>query len=71
MLGNNKVNYKKEGAPKLHDAPFSYKYSYGFPSLLGCFFSPCPLLFFRGQGKIKVGTGTEIMKPESSKIIDG
>ena len=20
-------------------------------------FSPCPLLFFRGQGKIKVGTG--------------
>ena len=34
-------------------------------------FSPCPLLFFRGQGKIKVGTGAEIMKPESSKIIDG
>ena len=27
--------------------------------------------FFRGQGKIKVGTGTEIMKPESLKIIDG
>ena len=27
--------------------------------------------FFRGQGKIKVGTGAEIMKPESSKIIDG
>ena len=43
------------------------------------FFSPCPRMnfslptqeFFRGQGKIKVGTGTEIMKPESSKIIDG
>ena len=34
-------------------------------------FSPYPLLFFRGQGKIKVGTGAEIMKPESSKIIDG
>ena len=42
-------------------------------------FSPCPRKnfslptqeFFRGQGKIKVGTGMEIMKPESSKIIDG
>ena len=38
---------------------------------LGIFFSLSTQEFFRGQGKIKVGTGTEIMKPESSKIIDG
>ena len=38
---------------------------------LGIFFSLPTQEFFRGQGKIKVGTGTEIMKPESSKIIDG
>ena len=37
----------------------------------GIFFSLPTQEFFRGQGKIKVGTGTEIMKPESSKIIDG
>jgi hypothetical protein len=61
------------------DTPISYKYSYNFPSLPGYFFSPFPRMnfslptqeFFRGQGKIKVGTGMEIMKPESSKIIDG
>ena len=49
-------------------------------SLLCCvYFSPCPCKnfslptqeFFRGQGKIKVGTGTEKMKPESTKITDG
>ena len=38
---------------------------------LGIFFSLPTQEFFRGQGKIKVGTGTEIMKPESLKIIDG
>ena len=38
---------------------------------LGIFFSLSTQEFFRGQGKIKVGTGMEIMKPESSKIIDG
>ncbi len=37
----------------------------------GIFFSLPTQEFFRGQGKIKVGTGAEIMKPESSKIIDG
>ena len=37
----------------------------------GIFFSLPTQEFFRGQGKIKVGTGTEIMKPESLKIIDG
>ena len=38
---------------------------------LGIFFSLSTQEFFRGQGKIKVGTEMEIMKPESSKIIDG
>ena len=38
---------------------------------LGIFFSLPTQEFFRGPGKIKVGTGTEIMKPESLKIIDG
>ena len=38
---------------------------------LGIFFSLPTQEFFRGQGRIKVGTGTKIMKPESSKIIDG
>mgnify|MGYP007039359451 FL=1 len=38
---------------------------------LSIFFSLPTQEFFRGQGKIKVGTGTEIMKPESLKIIDG
>ena len=38
---------------------------------LDIFFSLSTQEFFRGQGKIKVGTGMEIMKPESSKIIDG
>ena len=45
---------------------------------LGIFFSlstneflPAHARIFPGQGKIKVGTGTEFMKPESSKIIDG
>ena len=38
---------------------------------LDIFFSLPTQEFFRGQGKIKVGTGTEILKPESSKIIDG
>ncbi len=38
---------------------------------LGIFFSLPTQEFFRGQGKIKVGTGAEIMKPESLKIIDG
>ena len=37
----------------------------------GIFFSLPTQEFFRGQGKIKVGTGAEIMKPESLKIIDG
>ncbi len=38
---------------------------------LGIFFSLPTQEFFRGQGKIKVGTGMEIMKPESTKITDG
>ena len=38
---------------------------------LGIFFSLPTQDFFRGQGKIKVGTGTEKMKPESTKITDG
>ena len=38
---------------------------------LGIFFSLPTQEFFRGQGKIKVGTGTEKMKPNSSKITDG
>ncbi len=38
---------------------------------LGIFFSLPTQEFFRGQGKIKVGTGTEKMKPESTKITDG
>ena len=38
---------------------------------LGIFFSLPTQEFFRGQGKIKVGTVAEIMKPESLKIIDG
>ena len=38
---------------------------------LGIFFSLPTQEFLRGQGKIKVGRGMEIMKPESSKIIDG
>ena len=37
----------------------------------GIFFSLPTQEFFRGQGKIKVGTGTEKMKPNSSKITDG
>ena len=41
-------------------------------SLLCLFFFSLPTQeFFRGQGKIKVGTVAEIMKPESLKIIDG
>jgi len=55
----------------LDDTPIFYKYSYKFPSLPGYFFSLPTQEFFRGQGKIKVGTGAEIMKPESLKIIDG
>ena len=38
---------------------------------LGIFFSLPTQEFFRGQGKIKVGTGTEKMKSESTKITDG
>ena len=38
---------------------------------LGIFFSLPTQEFFRGQGKIKVGIGTEIIKPESTKITDG
>ena len=38
---------------------------------LGIFFSLPTQEFFRGQGKIKVGTVAEIMKPESLKIING
>ena len=38
---------------------------------LGIFFSLPMQEFFRGQGKIKVGIGTEKMKPESTKITDG
>ena len=37
----------------------------------GIFFSLPTQEFFRGQGKIKVGTGTEKMKPNSSKSTDG
>ena len=38
---------------------------------LGIFFSLPTQEFLPGQGKIKVGTGTEKMKPESTKITDG
>ena len=57
--------------------PFSMTLSFSTNTLiisllcLGIFFSLPTQEFFRGQGKIKVGTGTEIMKPESLKIIDG
>ena len=37
---------------------------------LGIFFSLPTQEFFRGQGKIKVGTGTGKMKPNFSKITD-
>ena len=51
--------------------PFSTNTLIIFLLCLGIFFSLPTQEFFRGQGKIKVGTGTEIMKPESLKIIDG
>ena len=51
--------------------PFSTNTLIIFLLCLGIFFSLPTQEFFRGQGKIKVGTGMEIMKPESSKIIDG
>ena len=51
--------------------PFSTNTFIIFLLCLGMFFSLSTQEFFRGQGKIKVGRGTEIMKPESSKIIDG
>ncbi|CDA53579.1 unknown [Prevotella sp. CAG:604] len=51
--------------------PFSTNTLIIFLLCLGIFFSLSTQEFFRGQGKIKVGTGMEIMKPESSKIIDG
>ena len=38
---------------------------------LGIFFSLPTQEFFRGQRKIKVGTVTGKMKPNSSKITDG
>ncbi len=48
---------------------YSYKYFYNFPSLLGYFFFSLPTQeFFRGQGKIKVGTETEIMHLISRKL---
>ena len=37
---------------------------------LGIFFSLPTQEFFRGQGKIKVGTGTETMTPNFSKITE-
>ncbi|MBD8970015.1 MAG: hypothetical protein EGR93_00240 [Prevotella sp.] len=40
-------------------------------SLPGYIFLPAHARIFRGQGKIKVGTGTKKMKPNSSKITDG
>ena len=46
----------------------------GMRNILLCpdiFFSLPTQEFFHGQGKIKVGTGTEKMKPNSSKITDG
>ncbi len=51
--------------------PFSTNTLIIFLLCLGIFFSLPMQEFLRGQGKIKVGTGTEKMKPESSKIIDG
>ena len=51
--------------------PFSTNTFIIFLLCPGIFFSLSTQEFFRGQGKIKVGTGMEIMKPESSKIIDG
>ena len=51
--------------------PFSTNTLIIFLLCLGIFFSLPTQEFFRGQGKIKVGTGTEKMKPDSSKIIDG
>ena len=51
--------------------PFSTNTLIIFLLCLGIFFSLSTQEFFRGQGKIKVGIGMEIMKPESSKIIDG
>ena len=38
---------------------------------LGIFFSLPTQEFFRGQGKIKVGTGTEFLTPNFSEITDG
>ena len=51
--------------------PFSTNTLIIFLLCLGIFFSLPTQEFFRGQGKIKVGTGTEKMKPESTKITDG
>ena len=51
--------------------PFSTNTLIIFLLCLGIFFSLPTQEFFRGQGKIKVGTGAGIMKPESLKIIDG
>ena len=51
--------------------PFSTNTLIIFLLCLGIFFSLPTQEFFRGQGKIKVGTGMEIMKPESTKITDG
>ena len=50
--------------------PFSANTLIIFLLCLGIFFSLPTQEFFRGQGKIKVGTGTEKMKPESTKITD-
>ena len=51
--------------------PFSTNTLIIFLLCLGIFFSLPTQEFFRGQGKIKVGTGTEKMEPESTKITDG
>ena len=42
-----------------------------YPSLPRYIFLPAHARIFPWAGKIKVGTGTEKMKPNSSKITDG
>ena len=72
MLGNNKVNYKKKRVRHNYMTLLFLTNTLMVSLLcLGIFFSLPAQEFFRGQGKIKVGTGTEKMKPESTKITDG